>query len=66
MLQDIQMYMKQAGISTLNKTVVRLGDSHEVRIVVGQEQIRAQVREIGEITSPVTSGGHHHASATAE
>jgi len=50
------MYMKQAGVTTLKKTVVRLGETHEVRIVVGQENIRAQVREIGIGATPLTGG----------
>ena len=48
-LQDIQMYMKQTGgaVGDLKKTVLRLGDEHEVRIVVGAEHIKAVVKEVG-------------------
>ena len=30
----------------LKKTTLRLGNNHEVRIVVGQENIKAVVREV--------------------
>ena len=48
-LQDIQMYMRQTGgaVGDLKKTVLRLGDEHEVHIVVGAENIKAVVKEIG-------------------
>ena len=47
-LQDIQMYIRQTGgAAELKKTVLRLGNEHEVRIVVGAEHIKAVVREIG-------------------
>ena len=48
-LQDIQMYMKHTGgaVGDLKKTVLRLGDNHEIRIVVGAENIKAVVREAG-------------------
>ena len=49
-LQDISSYMRlnQGQTGELRKTTLRLGDSHEVRIVVGTERIKAVVREIGE------------------
>ena len=49
-LQDLSTYMRlnQGQTGELRKTTLRLGDSHEVRIVVGAERIKAVVREIGE------------------
>jgi hypothetical protein len=43
------MYMKHTGggVGDLKKTVLRLGDNHEIRIVVGAENIKAVVREAG-------------------
>lgn len=49
-LQDINSYMRANGgqCGELHKTTLRLGNSHEVRIVVGSDRIKAVVREIGE------------------
>lgn len=49
-LQDINSYMRSNGgqCGELRKTTLRLGNSHEVRIVVGSDRIKAVVREIGE------------------
>ena len=47
-LQDINSYMRMnAGkMGELRKTTLRLGNEHEVRIVVGSDQIKAVVREL--------------------
>ena len=54
-LQDINTYMTKVNSQEkhlqLRKTTLRLGNSHEVRIVVGADQIKAVVREIGESSS---------------
>ena len=36
-LQDINTYMRLGGQTELRKTTLRLGNSHEVRIVVGAD-----------------------------
>lgn len=43
------MYIKQTGgaVGDLKRTVLRLGDEHELRIVVGAEHIKAVVKELG-------------------
>ena len=49
-LQDINSYMKSSQgsqMGELRKTTLRLGNSHEVRIVVGAEQIKAKIIELG-------------------
>ena len=49
-LQDINTYMRMNGgqPGELRKSTLRLGDKHEVSIVVGAEHIKAVVRELGE------------------
>lgn len=56
-LQDINSYMRanQGQCGQLHKTTLRLGASHEVRIVVGSDRIKAVVREIG--GGAVATGG---------
>ena len=46
-LQDINTYMRMNGGQTgeLRKSTLRLGDKHEVSIVVGTDHIKAVVRE---------------------
>jgi hypothetical protein len=52
-LQDINTYMRMNNnvMGDLRKTTLRLGNTHEISIVVGNEQIKAIVKEIvsGEI-----------------
>ena len=47
-LQDINSYMRTTGNAPgeLRKTTLLLGNNHEVRIVVGADQIKAVVREL--------------------
>ena len=47
-LQDINTYMRmnQNAMGELKKTTLRLGGHHEVNIVVGNDQIKAVVREL--------------------
>ncbi len=42
------MRLNSGSLGELKKTTLRLGNDHEVRIVVGADQIKAVVREIGE------------------
>ena len=49
-LQDVNSYMRMNGgqMGDLRKTTLLLGNlGHEVRIVVGQESIKAIVRPVG-------------------
>ena len=48
-LQDINSYMKmnQSAMGDLKKTTLRLGGHHEISFVVGNDQIKAVVKEIG-------------------
>jgi len=45
-LQDVNTYMRMNSIQELKKTTLRLGNKHEVQIVVGAESIKAVVAEI--------------------
>ena len=47
-LQDINMFMRmnQQAMGDLKRTTLRLGQNHEVSIIVGADQIKAIVREI--------------------
>lgn len=47
-LQDINTYMKMNNNQPgeLRKTTLRIGNHHEVSIVVGSDQIKAVVKEI--------------------
>jgi hypothetical protein len=42
------MRLNSGSLGDLKKATLRLGNDHEVRIVVGVDQIKAVVREIGE------------------
>ena len=52
-LQDVNSYMRMNNNETgeLKKTTLRLGNNHEMRIVVGADQITAQIDELPEISS---------------
>ena len=47
-LQDINSYMRLNNDQTgdLRKTTLRLGQHHEISIVIGSDQIKAVVKEI--------------------
>jgi hypothetical protein len=47
-LQDINTYMRMnhGAMGDLRKTTLRLGSHHEVSIVLGNDQIKAVVKEI--------------------
>jgi hypothetical protein len=47
-LQDINSYMRmnQNAMGDLKKTTIRLGGHHEVSFVVGNDQVKAVVKEI--------------------
>ncbi len=49
-LQDLGAYMRlnHGQTGDLKKTTLRLGDSHELRIVMGADRIKAVVLEIGD------------------
>jgi hypothetical protein len=58
-LQDIAGYMRliQGQSGDLKKITLRLGDSHEVRVVMGADRIKAVVREIADSGMAAVEGG---------
>jgi len=47
-LQDINSYMRmnQNAMGDLKKTTIRIGGNHEISFVVGNDQVKAVVKEI--------------------
>ena len=57
-LQDLGAYMRlnHGQTGDLRKTTLRLGDSHEIRIVMGADRIKAVVLEIDKTNQRIAVG----------